>query len=270
MPPAVPGANNGAPVTKWSSKVSTTTGSRSLHETPGGAVTETKSRPKNTPSIMLLSNSAEASGDASALSASAKSRVPASITVWPGRNLRVAGLGVCSVWISMCAMWSRDGLQSRTKGRRSADHPAGDREGCNQADERCPPFARAYRLGPGVERGLAGDHRPGEMAAAQPEVCNRGDVQDDQEQDDVEPQLVDVARGVRGAGADQVRKGAGVNAVLVLRDESEADLDGDRDEHCEDAERSQRRVAGARPAAAQVIAHRARTAHEIGEERGRA
>ena len=55
MPAAVPGVNSGAPLTKWSSRVSSTTGSRSVHDTPGAAVTETKSRPKKTPSTMPLS-----------------------------------------------------------------------------------------------------------------------------------------------------------------------------------------------------------------------
>jgi hypothetical protein len=31
--------------------------------------------------------------------------VPASMTVFSGRNLRVAGFGVCSVRISIRAMW---------------------------------------------------------------------------------------------------------------------------------------------------------------------
>src|SRR5439155_18297227 len=65
---------------------------------------------------MPLSNSAWASGEASADFASAKSRVPASMTVCPGRNLRVAGLGVCSVRISMAAMWSRRAVSSTLPG----------------------------------------------------------------------------------------------------------------------------------------------------------
>ena len=46
-----------------------------------------------------------------------------------------------------------------------------------------------------------------------------------------------------------------VNAVLVLRDEAEPDLDCDRAEQGEDAQRAERRVADAGPAAAQIIAH---------------
>ena len=45
MPAALPATNNGAPLTKWSSRVSSTSGSRSVQETPGAAVTEMKSRP---------------------------------------------------------------------------------------------------------------------------------------------------------------------------------------------------------------------------------
>jgi hypothetical protein len=59
----------------------TTSGSSSSQETPGPAVTEMKSLPKNTPSTMPLANSAEASGEAWAASESGKSRLPASITV---------------------------------------------------------------------------------------------------------------------------------------------------------------------------------------------
>jgi hypothetical protein len=88
-------------------QASTTIGSRSVQDTPGAAVTETKSLPKNTPSTISVSNSASASGDASADSRSGKSRVPESITTSPARNLRVVGLGVCSVRISMGAMWPR-------------------------------------------------------------------------------------------------------------------------------------------------------------------
>ena len=42
---------------------------------------------------------------ASASSGVAKSRVPAAMTVRPGRNFSVAGLGVVSVSISIPAMW---------------------------------------------------------------------------------------------------------------------------------------------------------------------
>ena len=44
-----------------------------------------------------------ASGEAAAASAVGKSAVPAGITAWPGRNFKVAGFGVDSVWINMAA-----------------------------------------------------------------------------------------------------------------------------------------------------------------------
>src|SRR5438477_1846749 len=125
---------------------------------------------------MPLSNSALASGEASALLASAKSRVPASITLWPGRNLRVAGLGVCSVRISMAAMWPYDANQSRTQGRRAGDDPAGGADADRKADKHYPPFAGPHRLRSRVERGTPGDHRLGELLAAEPIVDDCGNV----------------------------------------------------------------------------------------------
>src|SRR4029453_4829070 len=152
---------------------------------PGAAVTEMKSRPKKTPSTVPLSNKALASGDESADSASAKSRVPASITVWPGRNLRVAGFGVCSVRISTVAMWSCGRLRSSTEWRRSCDHPAADGHGDDQADDRDPPFARSHRLGARTNFGFAGDHRFGQAPPAHPvekDCCN---VQGDECDNDI-------------------------------------------------------------------------------------
>src|SRR3954463_361546 len=128
---------------------------------------------------MTLSNNALASGEATALSASAKSRVPASITVCPGRNLRVAGLGVCSVRISMPAMWRCDRLRSSTERRSPGDDPAGDGEGDREADQRSPPFAGPHRLGARRELGATGDHRHGQLLTAkEPVVEDCGDVQD--------------------------------------------------------------------------------------------
>jgi hypothetical protein len=85
----------------------------------GPAVTDTKSRPKNTPSTSPVEKMAWASGEASASSGVAKSRVPLAITVSPGRNFRVRGLGVVSVWISMGSMWAgtREGSSSTDPGR---------------------------------------------------------------------------------------------------------------------------------------------------------
>src|SRR5687768_8155960 len=140
MPAALALLNSGAPLTKWSSKTPTTSGSRSSQATPGEAVTEMKSRPKNTPSTRPVSNSADASGEDCAVSASGKSRLPASITGCPGRNLRVAGLGVCSVRINMLPMWSCGGAGSSAEGRCAADDPASYRECRQQADD-CQPTA---------------------------------------------------------------------------------------------------------------------------------
>src|SRR5437588_12695397 len=64
---------------------------------------------------MPLSNSTLASGEASAESASAKSRVPASMTDCPGKNFRVAGFGVCSVRISIPWMWRFAPLPARER-----------------------------------------------------------------------------------------------------------------------------------------------------------
>src|SRR5471030_1764883 len=66
-------------------------------------VTVTKSPPKNTRSTPSTANRRLANGDAAAVSAPAKSIVPFSITTRPGRNFRVDGLGVCSVWINKIA-----------------------------------------------------------------------------------------------------------------------------------------------------------------------
>ena len=74
---------------------------------PGAAVTETKSRPKNTPVTSPRPKIASASELASASSGVAKSRVPDSMTVRPGRNFSVAGFGVDSVWMNMAELRSQ-------------------------------------------------------------------------------------------------------------------------------------------------------------------
>src|SRR5687768_18149639 len=88
-------------------------GFSSRHSVPGAAVTEMKSLPKNTPVTSPVEKIAAASGEASASSGVAKSRTPASITRRPGRNFRVEGLGVVSVWISMERMWAEERRRSR-------------------------------------------------------------------------------------------------------------------------------------------------------------
>ena len=64
-------------------------------------VTVTKSVPKNTPVTPSTANTRLASGDLEAASDVGKSAVPMSSTVWPGKNLSVAGFGVDSVWMNM-------------------------------------------------------------------------------------------------------------------------------------------------------------------------
>src|SRR5215831_7302887 len=63
-------------------------------------VTVMKSDPKKTRSTPSMANNRLASGDGVPASADAKSIVPLSMTTRPGRNFRVDGLGVCSVWMN--------------------------------------------------------------------------------------------------------------------------------------------------------------------------
>src|ERR687891_967164 len=60
-----------------------------------------KSVPKNTPVTPSTSNRRRASGEDSALAGSVKSTTPRAMTSRPGRNFRVAGFGVCSVWMNI-------------------------------------------------------------------------------------------------------------------------------------------------------------------------
>src|SRR6185312_12714431 len=76
-------------------------GLRCFHS-PSRLVTEMKSEPKNTRLTSGMANSAAARGERPAVSALGKSATaPSPITSQPGRNLRVAGLGVDSVWMNM-------------------------------------------------------------------------------------------------------------------------------------------------------------------------
>src|SRR4051794_30306556 len=79
---------------------------------------------------------------------------------------------------------------------------------------------------------------------------------------------MDIARRVRGIDADQPRKRAGIDAVLVLGDETEPDLHKQRQKYDNDAERPQRRVADPAPAAPKIRKHSLWTAHESREARG--
>ena len=104
MSEASPPANRGASDTKWSSRIETTIGFRSFQLTPGAAVTLTKSAPKKTLVTSPVSKIACAKGLASAASGEANSRVPVCMTCLPGRNFRLAGLGVVSVSMNMHAI----------------------------------------------------------------------------------------------------------------------------------------------------------------------
>src|SRR5665213_4478962 len=70
-------------------------------QSPSLLVTEMKSEPKNTPHTFGRSNNFSASGDCAAASLVGMSSVPLSSTPRPGRNFRVAGLGVDSVWMNI-------------------------------------------------------------------------------------------------------------------------------------------------------------------------
>src|SRR5262249_52191525 len=76
---------------------------------PSLLVTVMKSEPKNTPLIPFMPNSRSARGELAAALGSRMSRVPEARTVRPGRNLRVAGLGVASVWMNIALAPGRGG-----------------------------------------------------------------------------------------------------------------------------------------------------------------
>src|SRR5690242_3078510 len=85
-------------------------------QSPSRLVTEMKSAPKKTRLTSGMVNSALAKGERPAVEASGKSATPPSpITSRPGRNFRVAGLGVDSVWMNMAALL----------GMRPLDEPGG-------------------------------------------------------------------------------------------------------------------------------------------------
>src|SRR6185312_9216564 len=83
-------------------------------QSPSALVTEMKSGPKKTRATSGTWNRAEASGERSAAFLSGKSAtLPSPITSRPGRNFRVAGLGVDSVWMNMLLKWTLGGPGSR-------------------------------------------------------------------------------------------------------------------------------------------------------------
>ena len=80
--------------------IPSTAGFRCAHST-SFLVTETKSCPNITNSTPAMDSSASASGALAALSSERIQAPPVASTVWPGKNLSVAGLGVGSVWINI-------------------------------------------------------------------------------------------------------------------------------------------------------------------------
>src|SRR5215203_6756465 len=57
--------------------------------------------PKKTPAMPGISNRRWARGEGAAPAALRASKVPSGITTLPGRNFRVAGFGVASVWMNI-------------------------------------------------------------------------------------------------------------------------------------------------------------------------
>ena len=91
----------GNPCVKCSMMVPSNAGLRCF-QSPSRLVMEMKSLPKKTRETSGVWNNALARGERPALSTLGKSATaPAPITSLPGRNFRVAGLGVDSVWINM-------------------------------------------------------------------------------------------------------------------------------------------------------------------------
>src|SRR5665213_2663701 len=108
--PASPARSSGAPDMKCSMMAPRMAGLSCGHS-PSALVTVMKSEPKNTPLMPLIANSRSASGDFAASAGSRRSSVPVSSTVWPGRNFRVAGLGVASVWMNIGRLLRRRRVQ---------------------------------------------------------------------------------------------------------------------------------------------------------------
>src|SRR5258708_6492496 len=77
-------------------------------------VTVMKSLPRNTPATPGTPNSRSARGDFAASAALGMSRTPSGNTGRPGRNFRVAGFGVASVWMNILKV-STAALGSRPK-----------------------------------------------------------------------------------------------------------------------------------------------------------
>src|SRR6516162_6838364 len=95
-------STTGRPAVKCSMITARTTGFSWYQSLSASFVTVTKSAPRKTPVTCGREKSRSASGDTrTASSASVKFAVPEAMTVRPGRNFRVAGYGVCSVWMNI-------------------------------------------------------------------------------------------------------------------------------------------------------------------------
>ena len=107
---AAPASITGRPAVKCSMITARIKGF-SWYQSPSASfVTVIKSAPRKTPVTCGRANSRSASGDTrAAASASVKFAVPEAMTMRPGRNFRVAGFGVCSVWMNI------DGSRSEAK-----------------------------------------------------------------------------------------------------------------------------------------------------------
>src|SRR5262252_1939470 len=76
-------------------------------------VTVMKSLPRNTPATPGTPNSRSASGDFAASAALGMSRTPSGNTGRPGRNFKVAGFGVASVWMNISSLHCRFGFKAQ-------------------------------------------------------------------------------------------------------------------------------------------------------------
>src|SRR5271165_738518 len=95
-------SNTGRPAVKCSMITVRIAGFNWYQSLSPSFVTVIKSAPKKTPVTCGRENSRSASGEVrAATSGSVKFAVPEAMTVRPGRNFRVAGFGVCSVWINI-------------------------------------------------------------------------------------------------------------------------------------------------------------------------
>jgi hypothetical protein len=105
MPAALPGRNSGRAAGEMVEQTSSTCGFSSRHSTPGRRRHRDEVAPEEHAPRHRRREDRGGQRRGLGFLIGAKSRVPASITCGPGMNLRVAGLGVVSVWISMGAMW---------------------------------------------------------------------------------------------------------------------------------------------------------------------